>query len=485
MRYQELFKNVVVKAVVGRLEDVDIDAIVSDSRRVRQGSLFVALRGPNQDGHVFVEEAIRRQAAAVVLQDRSRIPSPAPQVPCVLVEDSLNALVVLARNFFGDPCRKLKLVGITGTNGKTTVSYLIKSVLEAAAKPCGLIGTIGYQVRRQNIALGNTTPGPLELQRIFKEMETAGDVYVAMEVSSHALHQGRVAGLSFCAGVFTNLTQDHLDYHKDLEDYFHAKGKLFRESLSADGWSLINADDAYGARLAAASRGRVMRYGFSKGLDVQATDFRLTAQGSALSVSSPVGALDLETKLIGKHNIYNILAAISLGVSQGVGIEDIRRGIEAVTQVPGRLERLTSPQGFNVFVDYAHTDDALKNVLESLRAIAHNGRIITVFGCGGDRDRTKRPKMGRVASALSDYCVVTSDNPRSEDPQAIIRDILKGIERDNYLVEPDRLEAIRRAMGMARAGDLVLVAGKGHETYQITGDKVVAFDDMEAVRKNL
>ncbi|MDD5137246.1 MAG: UDP-N-acetylmuramoyl-L-alanyl-D-glutamate--2,6-diaminopimelate ligase [Candidatus Omnitrophica bacterium] len=485
MRYQELFKNVAMKAVVGRLDDVDIDAIVSDSRRVRKGSLFVALRGPNQDGHDFIDEAVRRQAVAVVLQDRSRIPSPAPQVPCVLVEDSLNTLVILAKNFFGDPCRNLKLVGITGTNGKTTVSYLIKSILEAAARPCGLIGTIGYQVRDKNVHLGNTTPGPLELQRIFQEMKEAGDVYAAMEVSSHALHQGRVAGLSFCAGVFTNLTQDHLDYHKDLEDYFQAKGKLFSESLSADGWSLINADDTYGARLAAARRGRVIRYGFTQGLDVRATDYRLTAQGTRFSVSCSAGALDLETKLIGKHNIYNILAAICLGISQDVGLEDIRRGIEAVTQVPGRLERLTSPRGFHVFVDYAHTDDALKNVLESLRAIAHNGRIITVFGCGGDRDRTKRPKMGRVASSLSDFCVVTSDNPRSEDPQAIIRDILEGMERDNYLVEPDRLEAIRHAMGMAKTGDLVLVAGKGHETYQITGDKVVPFDDREAVRKNL
>ncbi|MFB3919071.1 MAG: UDP-N-acetylmuramoyl-L-alanyl-D-glutamate--2,6-diaminopimelate ligase [Candidatus Velamenicoccus archaeovorus] len=484
MRDRELFRNVAVKAVIGRLDDVDINDIVSDSRRVHKGALFVALRGPRQDGHAFVEEAVRRQAAAIVLEDRAQVP-PVPQVPCVVVGDSLNALVVLAKNFFGDPCRHLKLVGITGTNGKTTVSYLIKSVLEAAARPCGLIGTIGYQARDKNVALGNTTPGPLDLQRIFKEMEAAGDVYVAMEVSSHALHQGRVAGLSFCAGVFTNLTQDHLDYHKDLEDYFHAKGKLFRESLSAGGWSIVNADDAYGARLIVVSRGRVLRYGLSKGLDVQATGYELSAQGSRVSVSSPAGALELETKLIGKHNIYNILAAISLGVSQGVRMEDIRRGIEAVTRVPGRLERVTSPRGFHVFVDYAHTEDALKNVLESLRAIAHNGRIITVFGCGGDRDRTKRPKMGRVASTLSDYCVVTSDNSRSEDPQAIIRDILKGMGRDNYLVEPDRLEAIRRAMDLARPGDLVLVAGKGHEAYQITGDNVVAFDDMEAVRKNL
>jgi len=485
MRYQDLFKRVAIKATAGRLDYIEADDVVVDSRRVRKGSVFVALRGPSQDGHAFIEDAIHRQAAAIVLQDESRMPSSAPQVPFILVEDSLGALVLLAKNFYADPSRNLKLVGITGTNGKTTVSYLIKSILEAADKPCGLIGTIGYQVRDKNVTLGNTTPGPLELQKIFKEMETAGDAYVAMEVSSHALHQGRVAGLSFCAGVFTNLTQDHLDYHKDLEDYFYAKGKLFRESLSADGWSLVNADDAYGARIIAASQGRVLRYGLSKGLDVQATGYELSAQGSKVSIFSPAGALELETKLIGKHNIYNILAAVSLGVSQGVGIEDIRRGIEAVTRVPGRLERLTSPRGFHVFVDYAHTDDALKNVLESLRAIAHNGRIITVFGCGGDRDRTKRPKMGRVASALSDYCVVTSDNPRSEDPQAIIRDIVKGIERDNYMVEPDRLEAIRRAMGLAKAGDLVLVAGKGHETYQLIGGKSVAFDDMETVRKNL
>jgi len=479
-----LLKGVDVKAVSGSLSGCDIRDVVSDSRRVERGSLFVAVRGSQEDGHHFVEQAAGKGAAAVVFDQESFFSAGPHQVPLVLVSDSHQALVQIAKNYFGDPCGRLKIAGITGTNGKTTVSYLVKSVLEKAGQPCGLIGTIGYQVRQDNRTLQNTTPGPVELQRIFREMVDAGDTYAAMEVSSHALHQGRVDGIVFCAGIFTNLTQDHLDYHEDLEAYFHAKEKLFTGSLDTDGWSLINADDAYGARLIRDGRGQLLRYGLSGGCDVTAQDYEVTAQGSRITIGCPCGLFEIRTKLIGKHNVYNILAAISLGVSQGISAEHIRRGIEAVAAVPGRLERLESPAGFHVFVDYAHTDDALKNVLESLRAIAHNGRIITVFGCGGDRDRTKRPKMGRVASDLSDYCVVTSDNPRHEDPEVIIRDILKGIAKDNYCVETDRAAAIRKAMGLARPGDLVLVAGKGHETCQVVGDRLIPFDDKEVVRKN-
>jgi UDP-N-acetylmuramoyl-L-alanyl-D-glutamate--2,6-diaminopimelate ligase len=316
-------------------------------------------------------------------------------------------------------------------------------------------------------------------------MADADNTHVAMEVSSHALDQGRVAGIKFCAAIFTNLTQDHLDYHKTMDEYFFAKQKLFKENVDQESALVMNLDDSFGRRLLDSSKGRKLSYGFSSQAEVVATDYVIKSEGSFISIKTPLGDCSIKTALVGKHNISNILAAVAFGVSQKFSLKSIKNGIEAVSSVAGRLDRIDSSEGFSVFVDYAHTDDALKNVLESLRSVVHNGKIITVFGCGGDRDKGKRPKMGRVASALSDHCVITSDNPRSEDPKEIIRQIVSGIKKKNFEIESDRALAIHKACSLARKGDIVLVAGKGHETYQVEKDKILPFDDRVVVRKAL
>lgn len=466
-------------------EAVDISGIACDSRKVEPGCLFVAVRGPARDGRDFIDDAVCRGARAVIVDPAARLPGKVLSVPCLVVENSRDALCRLADEFFGFPYRAVKCVGITGTNGKTTVSYLVRSVLKAAGEQCGLIGTIGAEVGGTSILSQNTTPGILELHKLFRDMADAGNRYVAMEVSSHALDQERVAGIIFEAAIFTNLTQDHLDYHKTMEEYFLAKQKFFRRYAAPETCKIINAEDAYGSRLLASMDGRILRYGFSPAFDVGLSEFRLSKNGSSATLKTPRGRLDIETGLIGRHNLCNILAAVAFGISQEMDLATIKTGIEAVRFVPGRLERFDSHRGFTVFVDYAHTDDALKNVLESLRAVAHNGRILTVFGCGGDRDRTKRPKMGSVAAGLSDYCVLTSDNPRSEDPAFIVADIRSGIKTDNFFIELDRMRAIEKALKMAQRNDIVLVAGKGHELYQVVKGESLPFDDRSAVAEIL
>lgn len=481
MNIKELLKGCeVIRAAGVSWEQVKVHGVASDSRDVKEGTLFVATRGSVQDGHRYISDAVTKKAAAIVCEDAAFIPKEAPAIPFILVKDSKEALGQIADIFYGHPYRRIRCVGITGTNGKTTTSYLVKSILDAAGRSCALIGTIGYKITGVNIPSQNTTPGVVELHHLMQEMVDAGNVYVAMEVSSHALDQDRVAGIVFHAAIFTNLTQDHLDYHKDMEEYFRAKQKLFSDGEGGEAHHIINVDDAFGRRIFKDSRGKKLGYGFSKA-DVVVVRSTMGKKVSTATIKTPSGSLDITTKLIGKHNLYNILAAVAFGVSEGLSLDVIRQGVEALHFVPGRLERIESLAGFSVFVDYAHTDDALKNVLESLRSILHNGRIITVFGCGGDRDKGKRPKMGRVASVLSDYCVITSDNPRSEDPQTIIEEIISGIIEKNYEVEPDRRKAIRRAVAMAKSGDFVLVAGKGHETYQVVKDKILPFDDKAVV----
>jgi UDP-N-acetylmuramoyl-L-alanyl-D-glutamate--2,6-diaminopimelate ligase len=485
MNVKELLRDVRIQRRVGHLRDLDVCGLTDDSRDVKEGVVFVAVRGPLQDGHVFIAQAVKKGAAAILLSDKAFLPKEEPRTPYLLVEDSRASLSKVADSFFGNPYSRIRAVGITGTNGKTTVSYLVKSVLESAGKKCGVIGTIGYRVAEANINLSNTTPGVIELHRVFKEMADADNTHVAMEVSSHALDQGRVAGIKFCAAIFTNLTQDHLDYHKTMDEYFFAKQKLFKENVDQESALVMNLDDSFGRRLLDSSKGRKLSYGFSSQAEVVATDYVIKSEGSFISIKTPLGDCSIKTALVGKHNISNILAAVAFGVSQKFSLKSIKNGIEAVSSVAGRLDRIDSSEGFSVFVDYAHTDDALKNVLESLRSVVHNGKIITVFGCGGDRDKGKRPKMGRVASALSDHCVITSDNPRSEDPKEIIRQIVSGIKKKNFEIESDRALAIHKACSLARKGDIVLVAGKGHETYQVEKDKILPFDDRVVVRKAL
>jgi UDP-N-acetylmuramoyl-L-alanyl-D-glutamate--2,6-diaminopimelate ligase len=481
MKLKRLIQDIPIQSTEGLLPDLEILGIASDSRQVRDKVLFVAVRGPLQDGHRYIDEALRRKAAAVILENRTFLPKDPSPVPYILVKDSKSVLNKLADVFFGYPYQHISCVGITGTNGKTTVSYLARSILKAAGIKCGLIGTIGYKVGEENRPLPNTTPGVLELHRLLNEMIDAGLTYVVMEVSSHALDQERARGIIFKSAIFTNLTQDHLDYHKNMEAYFRAKERLFCDHADGRTHFIINADDLFGQRLLAFLRGSVWSYGFLPEAKVRAASYNLSKEGSRLVIEGPGGELDIHTSLVGKHNLYNILAAVAFGMAEGIALTQIKKGIEEVLAVPGRLDRIDSKKGFSVFVDYAHTDDALKNVLESLRVILHNGRIITVFGCGGDRDKDKRPKMGRVACALSDYCIVTSDNPRSEDPAAIIRDISVGIDKKNFEIEIDRAAAIQKALKMAQKGDFVLVAGKGHETYQIAKNNLLRFNDKAVI----
>lgn len=483
MNVKDLFSDINIIEASPHLEKIDVAGISCNSKEASRGVLFIAMRGPSEDGHCYIEDAVRRNASAIVFDDPAFLKKVSGRIPYIFVEHSKLALAKIADAFFSYPYQKIRSVGITGTNGKTTVTYLIKSILNAAGIKCGLIGTIGYRIDEANTPLSNTTPGVIELHKLLKEMVEAGDQYVVMEVSSHALDQERVAGMVFKAAIFTNLTQDHLDYHKDMEGYFYAKQRLFKEHSDKKTNFIINGDDPFGRRLLASLGGKKISYGFSPDSDVNVTDFKLDKDKSRIMIQTPLFKFNISTKLIGKHNIYNILAAVSFGLSEGFDLEAITKGIEAVRFVPGRLDRVESKRGFSVFIDYAHTEDALKNVLESLRAILHNGRIITVFGCGGDRDKDKRPKMGRVASILSDYCIVTSDNPRSEDPEAIIAQITEGMEKKNFQVEEDRALAITKALAMAKENDFVLVAGKGHEPYQIIKDKVLPFDDKMMVLK--
>ncbi|MFH1398149.1 MAG: UDP-N-acetylmuramoyl-L-alanyl-D-glutamate--2,6-diaminopimelate ligase [Candidatus Omnitrophota bacterium] len=402
----------------------------------------------------------------------------------IKVKDSRKALAKLASEFSGNPSSKIKVIGVTGTNGKTTVTYLIEAMLKEAENCPAVIGTINYRFNARTISSKNTTPGPLELQGMLKKMSDQGCDYAVIEVSSHALDQDRVGGINFSSAIFTNLTQDHLDYHQNMEDYFLSKVKLFND-LSKKSFSVINVDDRYGRRLKKMlSQKRIVTYAIENKADVYARDIQTDINGTEFTLKGLNHKLNIKTKLIGRHNIYNVLAAAGWAMAQGFGPQVIRRALEKITLVPGRLEKIDFPKGFCVFVDYAHTDDALKNVITTLRQLRPK-KIIVVFGCGGDRDKTKRPKMARVVSGLADLFLITNDNPRSENPNAIIADIIKGTVKNNYRILPDRREAIKKAISLAKTGDIVLVAGKGHENYQIFKNKTIHFDDREEVRECL
>ncbi|MFH1189324.1 MAG: UDP-N-acetylmuramoyl-L-alanyl-D-glutamate--2,6-diaminopimelate ligase [Candidatus Omnitrophota bacterium] len=456
------------------IRDADIDGIADDSRKVRPGDLFVALKGYSTDASKFIGDALDAGARAVVTDKDfgSR-----PGVSKILVDDTRSALSAIAGNFYGHPSRKLKVIGITGTNGKTTISYLLESVLKASGASAGVIGTISYRLNGRTLPAVNTTPGALELQRMLSEMAASGTGYAVIEVSSHSLDQGRVEGILFDAGVFTNLTSDHLDYHKTVSNYFKAKKRLF-DKLKTDGCAVLNIDDSKAASLRKSIKNRVMTYGVKGKADVAAADVALSMDGTRFTVRAPDMRFDIRTKLIGIHNVSNILAASSVAIALKVPEEAIMEGIASMERVPGRLEAVDAGQDFKVLVDFAHTEDALFNVLSLLKGLAKS-RMITVFGCGGDRDRTKRPLMGKVACKYSDHVIVTSDNPRFEDPDAIIREIEKGIKGrfSNYDIIPDRKEAIAKALGLASKDDIVVLAGKGHEAYQMIRDEAIPFDD--------
>lgn len=475
---------------------LSIGGIAVDSRKVRPGDLFVALRGGRADGHDHLGQAARAGAAAAVVERRL----PDPPLPLIVVASTTEALPRIAARFHGDPSARLAVVGVTGTNGKTTVTYILESILAAAGRTAAVIGTINYRVAGEVLRAGLTTPFPHELQEFLATALARGATHVAMEVSSHSADQGRIAGVRFDAGIFTNLSHDHLDYHRDMEAYFFAKARLFREFLPAGGKTAgmaFNADDPYGARLAREFPS-ALTFGFSRDAAVRPLRVEMGAEGTLMDLRTPRGDLPLRTKLIGAYNASNVMAAVCGAVLLGIPGEAIREGVERLAMIPGRVEFIPNDRGVRVCVDYAHTPDGLDCLLSALREIAA-GRLITVFGCGGNRDRAKRPEMGRIAARRSDVVVVTSDNLRHEEPGAIIADIVPGLGAEGLLearepaswdsgyftVIPDRRAAIARALEIARPGDTVAIAGKGHENVQIIGDRSVPFEDAGVVRELL
>ena len=464
-----------------------VKAITDDSRAVSSGSLFVAVRGEQVDGHQFIPAAVSGGAGALVMQQ----PASVETIPFVRVDDSRKALGLLGSRFYGDPSSRIRLIGVTGTNGKTTTTYVCKALLEALGRHVGLIGTVAYQIGETIVPAAHTTPGALELQQLLAKMVTGGCSTAVMEVSSHALAQARTSGCEYDVAVFSNLTQDHLDFHRTMEEYFQAKLKLFTgliEGRKANKRAIINIDDPYGRRIVEHSPAPVWTYALTSKADLRAEDVRLSLQGTAFTAATPLGNVSIKSQLVGEHNVYNLLAAIGVALHEGATLDQVRQAVAQVTNVPGRFERVLAGQSFTVVVDYAHTEDALVRLLTAAQTLK-TGRIITVFGCGGDRDRSKRPKMGEAAVRYSDVVILTSDNPRTEDPQAILDQVEQGVinalqqqPHVQYRKIIDRREAIEEAMRAAQGADMVLIAGKGHEDYQIIGTKKHHFDDREVAR---
>jgi UDP-N-acetylmuramoyl-L-alanyl-D-glutamate--2,6-diaminopimelate ligase len=481
------------RAVVSRtqVQSVPITAVVHDSRAISAGAVFVAIRGQRTDGTDYAAEAISRGAVAVVAEVAAPL---GVSVPWLRTTDARLALAELSSRLYDHPSEKLSVVGVTGTNGKTTVTYLMSAVFDAADRPCGRIGTITFRVGNEEHDASHTTPESSEVQRLLAEMVERGCKACAMEVSSHALVLHRVALVHFSAAIFTNLTRDHLDFHGNMQQYFEAKRRLF-DMLPAGAPAIVNIDDPRGAELGR-TLPRVITYGVDRQADVRARSIRSSLEGLTFEADTPRGKIAIRSPLVGRPNVYNILAVVATAVGLDLPTPAIERGIASLSLVPGRFQIVSTPtDDVQVVVDYAHTDDALKHVLETARSVAA-ARVITVFGCGGDRDRTKRPLMGAVAARLSDLVVLTSDNPRSEDPDQIIEEIKRGIVTPNGSGGPkragarlevytDRRTAIEYAIREARPRDLVLIAGKGHEKYQVIGRRTLPFDDVEVARAAL
>ncbi len=457
-----------------------VQCVVADSRYVVPGALFVAVRGQQTDGHQFLRDALDKGAAALVLETFPLELAPRVQrdgQTVIQVPQSRPALASIAAAYYGHPTDTLALVGITGTNGKTTTSYIVESMLQASGASVGVMGTVAYRFAGQRQEAPQTTPDAILLQSLCGQMRQAGVDYAVMEVSSHALDQDRVTGCKFAVCVFTNLSRDHYDYHGSEEAYFAAKRRLFTDLPGQ--WHVLNLDDPYGRRLLHTSRARVLTYGFDREAMLRPQAVEHGLDGIRFTLPTTQGLLEIRSALVGRHNVYNLLAGIGSALALNLDAAAITQGIAQLTQVPGRLERVDQGQDFHVFVDYAHTPDALEQVLRLVRAET-SGRFISVFGCGGDRDPGKRPLMGRVATTLCDYTIITSDNPRSEAPQHIIADIVAGVNGSRpYTTIADRHEAITSAIAMAQPQDTIVIAGKGHEDYQIIGQTRRHFDDRE------
>jgi UDP-N-acetylmuramoyl-L-alanyl-D-glutamate--2,6-diaminopimelate ligase len=468
----------------------EISGLEYDSRRVQPGNLFVAMRGESSDGNAFIDKAIAAGASAVVTDSAEQ--KPRPGIAWAQVAHGRRALARLSANFYGRPAERLAITGITGTNGKSTTAYLLESILGAAGRKILLVGTIEYHVNGRVLPAPHTTPEALELNRMFAEALSGETSEAVLEVSSHALAQQRVYGIPFDVAVFTNLTRDHLDYHHTMEEYFAAKVILFEGcGTEPPRIAVLNFDDEHGRALAKQlPKAKVLTYGLSQG-DFHAAGMEVDRSGLRFDIATPGGKIPVFSPLVGRVNVYNILAAAAAAYARECGADAIARGVGALSRVPGRFEKVDCDQPFSVVVDYAHTDDALRNLTslarEFVQQAGRNGRVITVFGCGGDRDRAKRPLMGEAAGRGSDFVVLTSDNPRSEDPLAIMNDAVVGLQRSGakYKMEPDRRAAIAMAIHEARAGDIVLIAGKGHEKLQTTRQGSIPFDDVEISREAL
>jgi UDP-N-acetylmuramoyl-L-alanyl-D-glutamate--2,6-diaminopimelate ligase len=470
-----------------------LTGIEYDSRRIREGSLFVAFRGGTTDGNRFIPQAVAQGARAIITDSPSGFAaavSAYPGLACIEVVHGRRALSAVAANFYAHPEEQLKLSGVTGTNGKTTTAFLLEAMLRHHRRKTILVGTIEYHAVDRIFPAPHTTPESRDLFELFREGVDHGATEAVMEVSSHALDQQRVAGLEFDVAIFTNLTQDHLDYHQTMENYFAAKAKLFDGSEgSAPRVAILNTDDTYGNKLPSlAYRSQIYTYGLEQG-DFRAEKIEMEPAGMRFNMATPQGSIPIRTRLTGGVNVYNLLAASAAAVARGLSLEQVAQGVASLEFVPGRFQSVDCGQNFAVVVDYAHTDDALRNVLTVARAFVsrRQGRVITLFGCGGDRDRTKRPLMGKAAAAGSDVVVLTSDNPRSEDPIAIIDEVLPGLAGSSakLIVEPDRRRAIELAISHAQPADLVLLAGKGHEKTQTIAGQVIPFDDVSVAREIL
>jgi UDP-N-acetylmuramoyl-L-alanyl-D-glutamate--2,6-diaminopimelate ligase len=464
---------------------VEIHQIVCDSRKVKAGAIFFALRGAKENGQAFIADAIQRGAVAVVSDEPVTTVVP-PGVIAIQVREARKALAIASANFYDHPANALQLVAVTGTNGKTTTTSVIDAIIKASKSKTGLFGTIAYETPAGKYPAPNTTPESVDLQGFLAEIRDAGGKFAVLEASSHSLTMDRLWGLHFAAAVFTNLTREHMDYHKTFEDYFAAKKTLFTGTGGAPDTAIINIDDAYGKKLLGQAK-KTVSYGLESGADITTKKFQLTFNGLAFTAQTPNGKIQITSSLVGRINVYNILAAIGAAQALGLSNEVIETGIRNLESVSGRFQRIDQGQPYLVIVDYAHTDDALESLIRTARELNPKGRIITLFGCGGSKDRTKRPVMGEVTGRLSDLTILSSDNPRQEDPLKIISDIIVGVQKTNgkYVIEPDREKAIGLAMDEARAGDIVLLAGKGHENYQILADRTLEFDDREVARRAL
>lgn len=492
MKLENVIAGLNIIQLAGEVERKDIGSIAYDSRSVKKSSLFVAIKGLTTDGHKYAFEAISKGANAIIIEDDSMIPNDYlihQNVTKILVKDSRKALATVSSKFYKEPSQKLEILGVTGTNGKTTVTYILKSILEEAGFKVGLIGTIKNYIGADAVQSDKTTPESLELNQMFYQMVEAGCTHCVMEVSSHSLELDRVHGIEFKGAIFTNLTQEHLDFHPDMESYFKSKKKLF-DNLNSDAIAVSNFDNAYGEKILTGSSARKISYGNSSKYNYYFTDESFDFSSTRFKIKSNEKEFNIKSHLIGKFNIYNNTACAAMCCEFGVDDGSVISGIAKISNVPGRFQIVSGGYPLNVIIDYSHTSDALENCLSSIREVLKNqnksSKVITVFGAGGNRDKSKRPLMGKAVEKYSDKIFITSDNPRNEDPNKIIEDILLGItHRLNVTTIPDREEAIKEAIENAKENDVLLIAGKGHEDYQIIGDMKIHFDDKEIAEKYL